>query len=84
MAAGLLLSAGCAPAGAYNVRLQDVENKAMQGGYRSFPCYRLFCPACSGPSQKCRLLAGSLALRLTCAQQAFAARHKSMYSIQVW
>ena len=34
IAASLLLSAGhaCAPAEAYNVRLQDVENKAMQAG----------------------------------------------------
>ena len=31
-AASLLLAAACAPAGAYNVRLQDVENKAMQAG----------------------------------------------------
>ncbi len=32
LAAGLVLAAGCAPAEAYNVRLQDVENKAMQAG----------------------------------------------------
>ena len=34
IAATVLLSAGhaCAPAEAYNVRLQDVENKAMQAG----------------------------------------------------
>ena len=31
-AASVLLAAACAPAGAYNVRLQDVENKAMQAG----------------------------------------------------
>ncbi len=31
-AASLVLAGACAPAGAYNVRLQDVENKAMQAG----------------------------------------------------
>ena len=37
VAANLLLSAGlaCAPAEAYNVRLQDVENKAMQAGMQA-------------------------------------------------
>lgn len=37
IAASLLLSAGyaCAPAEAYNVRLQDVENKAMQAGMQA-------------------------------------------------
>jgi len=35
-AASLVLAAGCAPAGAYNVRLQDVENKTMQAGCSVF------------------------------------------------
>ncbi len=35
-AASLVLAAGCAPAGAYNVRLQDVENKTMQAGSSLF------------------------------------------------
>ena len=37
IAASLLLSAGytCAPAEAYNVRLQDVESKAMQAGMQA-------------------------------------------------
>ena len=37
IAASLLLSVGhaCAPAEAYNVRLQDVENKAMQAGMQA-------------------------------------------------
>ena len=37
-AASLVLAGACSPAGAYNVRLQDVENKAMQAG------------ECNGPS----------------------------------
>ena len=39
LAAGLVLAAGCAPAEAYNVRLQDVENKAMQAGEQPGACY---------------------------------------------
>ena len=38
LAAGLVLAAGCAPAEAYNVRLQDVENKAMQAGEQPGAC----------------------------------------------
>lgn len=44
LAAGLVLAAGCAPAEAYNVRLQDVENKAMQAGEQPGACYTA--PSC--------------------------------------
>lgn len=44
LAAGLVLAAGCAPAEAFNVRLQDVENKAMQAGEQ--PGARYTAPSC--------------------------------------
>ena len=49
IAATFLLSAGhaCTPAEAYNVRLQDVENKEMQAGMQATKVASPYCPSFS-------------------------------------